>query len=116
MNDELREYADELGSIIGAIHRATAAIAVLSFMGYGVAAWLWFGGRPWLAVGVATVSYLFFRLYPALSIHWARWRASDDMRARSALAALERAWSGRSQRTVLMEVDAWLRARDSEPD
>lgn len=116
MNDELKQYATQLESIVGAIHRATAVIAVLSFAGYGVAGWLWFGGRIWLALGVATVSYLFFRLYPALSVHWARWRSADDLEARAALDALERAWQGRSQRAVLLEVDSWLREQPSERD
>jgi hypothetical protein len=116
MNDELKGYTDELEGIVASVHRATAVIAVASFVGYGVAGWLLFTGRHWLALGVATVSYLFFRLYPALSVHWARWRVADDLRARAALEALERAWSGRSPRTVLLEVDAWLRERDSELD
>lgn len=116
MNDELKAYASELEGIVATIHRATATIAVLSFIGYGVSGWLWFAGRTWLALGLATVSYLFFRLYPVLSVHWARWRAVDDLRTRAALDALERAWSGRSPRTVLLEVDAWLRERDSELD
>ena len=116
MNEELKQYADELDGIVAAIHRATAAIAVASFAGYGVAGWLLFTGRLWLALGVATVSYLFFRLYPLLSVHWARWRCADEPRQRAALEALERAWSGRSQREVLLEVDAWLRGRHSKLD
>lgn len=113
MNDELKQYADELEGIVAAIHRATATIAVASFAGYGLAGWLLFSGGLWLALGVATVSYLFFRLYPALSVHWARWRCVDQPRQHAALEALERAWSGRSQREVLLEVDAWLRERAS---
>ncbi|APZ43636.1 hypothetical protein [Acidihalobacter ferrooxydans] len=116
MNDELKAHREPLGDIVAAIHRATATVAVLSFVGYGVAAWLWFSGQPWLALGVATVSYLFFRLYPVLSVHWARWRSADDLRARAALEALERAWQGRSRRAVLLEVDAWLRKEGSKHD
>ncbi|MEJ2631697.1 MAG: hypothetical protein P8011_09360 [Acidihalobacter sp.] len=116
MNDELKQYAEELERIVAAIHRATASIAVVSFAGYGTAVWLLFSGRLWLALGVATVSYLFFRLYPPLSLHWARWRSAEEPRQRVALEALERAWNGRSQREVLLEVDAWLRGRDSKLD
>lgn len=116
MNEELKDYPVELDAILAAIHRATAVIAVTSFLGYGLAGWLLFSGRLWLALGLATASYLFFRLYPMLSVHWARWRAADAPRQRAALEALERAWSGHSPRAVLLEVDAWLRARDSKPD
>lgn len=115
MTEELQAFRPQLAQIVAAIHQATALIAVLSFAGYGLAVWLWFSARPWLGLGIATVSYLFFRLYPLLSIQWARWRLADDEMARRAFAALERAWENRSRRTVLMEVDAWLR-KTSEND
>lgn len=116
MDDELKRYGKELEGIVAAIHRATAAIAVTSFAGYALAGWLLWRGQLWLALGVATVSYLFFRLYPALSVHWARWRAAGDPQAGAALDALERAWQGRSPRSVLLEVDAWLSERASKLD
>lgn len=116
MDDELKSHGAELESIVAAIHRATAAIAVISFAGYAVAGWLLWKRYFWSALGVATVSYLFFRLYPSLSVLWARWRSAGDPKADAALDALERAWHGRSPRSVLLEVDAWLRERVSKLD
>lgn len=114
MDEDLTKHVDELPAIVAAIHQATAVIAVLSFAGYGAAAWLVFRGLIWPALGMATFSYLFFRLYPSLSVLWARWRFSDDAAAAAALGALEHAWAGRSPRSVLVEVDAWLRERGSQ--
>ncbi len=114
MNEELKQYAPELEAIISAIHRATAVIGILSLLGFVLGGWLWYLHQHGWALGVVVVSYLFFRLYPLLSLQWARWRASDDVHETEALTLLERHLRGQNKRRVLLGIDAWLRDHRSE--
>ena len=61
-------HRDQLGELLVVLHKTTTWLAFLSFCGYGLAAWYLYRGHIPLALGIATASYLFFRLFRPLSL------------------------------------------------
>ncbi len=71
----LADLHDALRDLVDRIHRVSGWIAVATFAGYGLAAWLWWQGRPWIAAALATIAFLLFRRFRSFALglvrHWA---------------------------------------------
>ncbi|SEP58536.1 hypothetical protein SAMN05421693_101148 [Ectothiorhodospira magna] len=65
-------HREDFAAFVATIHRFASLLFIISFIGYGAAAWIWFQGATWTALIVATLAYLFFRQFRRLSLNLAR--------------------------------------------
>lgn len=93
-----------LGDLLQRTHRIALILFVLTFIGYGLAVLLWFSGNSWIALLVATLSFLFFRQFRHLSLGLSRMPLRGNAAAFPLLQALDQ---GLEQHSVT-EVMEWL--------
>ncbi|RMG55301.1 MAG: hypothetical protein D6717_08210 [Gammaproteobacteria bacterium] len=79
--EAFERYRDQLGELLVILHKTTTWLAFFSFCGYAVAAFYLYRGNIPLALGIATASYLFFRLFRPVSLAILRRMAAlrDDL-------------------------------------
>lgn len=76
--EDFLTHRENLKQFIDTIHKVTLLIGLVSFIGYGLAAWIWFQGNNVVALIVVTISYLLFRAFRFISFNFARQKYSTD--------------------------------------
>jgi len=109
------EHRTVLEMLIARTHRIAFWIFVGTFVGYGVAVWVWFSGHTWAALIIATLSYLFFRQFRMLSFHLARMPLRGKARTWPVLQQVEQALERGKAAAVMAELEAHLQALGQEP-
>lgn len=105
-------HRERLARLVAVVHHYAAAIFILSFCGYGLAAWAWFEGATVAALVIATLSYLFFRQFHTFSFGLARNKLRGEDGFDETIALIEAAMQGQKLRDVLSGIEARLRAPD----
>lgn len=105
-------HKEALAKLAVHVHKITTVIVLLSFVGYGAAGWLWFKGQTLEALVVATVSYLFFRLFRQVSLMVVRRIAVFNEELFPAMEWLDTQIRERGARQVMSELDQRLFPRD----
>ncbi len=100
------EHYDRLAVIVATIHKVSAWIAVLSFAGYGVAAWVWFKGYTFSGLMIAITAYLLFRLFRKISLSVTRAKLVSRPGYADTFALLDREMTQRKPQVVLAEIEA----------
>lgn len=102
--EEFFAHREQLEDFVRLTHQFTALVVVITFAAYALAGYLWWLGDTLVALLMATLGYLFFRSFRAISLRLARWRLADA----PVLALLEREFSaGRRAQAVLSEIEAY---------
>lgn len=104
------EHRSVFEEVIARTHRVAVGIFVATFIGYGVAVWVWFGGNSWAALIIATLSYLFFRQFRTLSFSLARMPLRGQAKSLSVLKAIDGALEKGRAAEVMAELEAHLQA------
>lgn len=104
------EHRGPFEELIARTHRIALGIFAATFVGYGVAIWVWFSGDTWAALIIATLGYLFFRQFRWLSFGLARMPLRGRAEALPVLRQIERALEQGRAREVMTELEAHLRA------
>lgn len=87
------------------IHRMAGAVVAVTFAGYGLALYLWLEDLPLIALLVATLAFLLFRVFRPLALQLARWRLARCSGCAEALAELEQYLDGRSSRELFARLE-----------
>jgi hypothetical protein len=112
--EEIDTHRERLEQVVATVHHYAALIFFLTFVGYGVAVYLWFQGQPWAGLIVATFSYLFFRQFRSLSIGLARMKLRDREGFAETWTLLDEAMKSERPQAVLLAVESRLRAPREE--
>jgi hypothetical protein len=112
------EHRAVFEEVIARTHRIAVGIFVATFVGYGIAIWVWFGGNTWAALIIATLSYLFFRQFRTLSFSLARMPLRGQAKSLPVLKQIDRALEKGRALEVMTELEAHLHAmgREQSPD
>lgn len=110
--DFIAEHRDAFERIVARSHKVAVVIFVITFLAYGVAAWMAFNEQPWVALILATLAYLFFRQFRAVSLGLARTGLRGEEGTAAPLKALDLALEEHGAHAVLAEVEGHLRAID----
>lgn len=108
--EQIDEHRERLEQVVATVHHFSSLIFVLTFIGYGAAATLWFQEQPWAGLIVATLSYLFFRQFRSLSVGLARMKLRDREGFSETWALLDVAMKTERPQAVLLAVESRLRA------
>lgn len=104
------EHRAVFEEVVARTHRIALGIFVATFVGYGVAIWVWFGGNTWAALIIATLSYLFFRQFRTLSFSLARMPLRGQARSLPVLKQIDSALEQGRATEVMAELEAHLQA------
>jgi hypothetical protein len=104
------EHRTVFEEVIARTHRIAVGIFVATFVGYGVAIWVWFSGNTWAALIIATLSYLFFRQFRTLSFSLARMPLRGQATSLPVLKQIDRALEKGRAPEVMAELEAHLQA------
>ena len=107
--DEFRQFRKQLLRFVAKTHQITAVIVVLSFAGYGAAAWVWWRGESIGALVIATLSYLLFRAFRAISVSLARVQLGDDESMAEVWPLIDREIEAHSPQVLLETVQQFER-------
>lgn len=110
------EHRAALTQLIARTYRIAFWLSLTTFAGYGVALWVWFAGNHWAALIIATLSYLFFRQFRALSFSLARMQLRGRAQTLPVLKQVERALEKGKAAEVIAELEAHLRAMGGAPE
>ncbi len=113
--DEFLQHRDGLKLLVDTTHKITAVIVLVSFVGYGLAAYIWFQGHVLGAAVVASLAYLMFRLFRPISLSFARLRLQDKPQYAEALALFEAELQDHKPQVVLSHIIALEAAEAAEP-
>jgi hypothetical protein len=105
-------HKEALAELAVHVHKITTVIVLLSFAGYGMAGWLWFKGQTLEALVVATVSYIFFRLFRRISLMVVRRIAVFNEDLHPAMEWLDAQIKDQGAKQVMSELDQRLFPRD----
>ena len=105
---QFTDHQDRFEVIVSEVHRVTASIVMLSFVGYGGAIYVWYQGHPWLALITATIAYGFFRAFRPLSLFAAKLRLRSRPRFDQTLVLLENELIDRNPHDVLSDIEKRL--------
>jgi hypothetical protein len=108
------EHRAVFEEVIARTHRIAVGIFVATFVGYGIAIWVWFGGNTWAALIIATLSYLFFRQFRTLSFSLARMPLRGQAKSLPVLKQIDRALEKGRALEVMTELEAHLHAMGHE--
>ncbi|WP_018934966.1 hypothetical protein [Thioalkalivibrio sp. ALJ24] len=112
--DFIGEHRDVFERIVARAHKVAVVIFVITFLAYGVAAWMAFNEQPWVALILATLAYLFFRQFRLVSLGLARTGLRGETGTAEPLKALDLALEKDGAHAVLSEVENHLRAIDGD--
>lgn len=110
----VQEHRDLLKALVTRTQRIALGLFVCTFLGYGLALWIWFAGHSWTALVLATLSYLFFRPFRTLSWGLARLPLRGDPATLPVLQVLDAALEHAKPAVVMAELEAHLQALDAE--
>lgn len=105
-------HKEALAKLAVHVHKITTVIVLLSFAGYGMAGWLWFKGQTMEALVVATLSYLFFRLFRQISLMVVRRIAVFNEELHPAMEWLDAQIKEQGAQQAMSELDRRLFPRD----
>ena len=88
------------------VHRMTTAIVILSAVGFGVAAYVWYQGQTRFAVITAIFAYGLFRAFKPLSLIAAKLRLKSRPGFAQTLLILENELIDRKPHDVLREIES----------
>jgi len=108
--EQIDAHRERLEQVVATVHHFSAAIFILTFIGYGVAVYLWFQDQTWPGLIVATLSYLFFRQFRSLSMGLARMKLRDREGFSETWDMLDEAMQSERAQAVLLAVESRLRA------
>lgn len=108
--EQIDQHRERLQQVVATVHHFSALIFILTFIGYGVAVYLWFQDQPWAGLIVATFSYLFFRQFRTLSVGLARMRLRDREDFSETWALLDEAMKSERPQAVMLALETRLRA------
>ena len=111
----LADLHDRVRDLVDRIHRVSGWIALGTFCAYGLAAWIGFQGRPWMAVTLATVAFLIFRRFRMLSLGLVRHWAGVQPEYREAMAFVDEAVERLGPSRALAEIAARLHQPPQRP-
>lgn len=106
--DEFAGHREHFQAFLAAVHRFAGMIFVFSFVGYGAAVWAWWTGAVWLALIVASLSYLFFRQFRRLSMILARRQFASRPECADMLAMLDCALASHKPAEVMARIESLL--------
>ena len=89
-----------------------AVLVLLSFAGYGLAFWIWYGGDNLSAIVVASAFYLLFRFHRRLLFKLAERKFGADEAFEAPLRLLERLRIARGEHGALTELAALIAEAD----
>jgi hypothetical protein len=113
--EEIDTHRERLEKVVATVHHYSALIFILTFIGYGVAVYLWFQDQPWAGLIVATFSYLFFRQFRSLSLGLSRMKLRHRPGFDETWTMLDKAMESERPQAVLLALEARLRAvRDEQ--
>ena len=101
----LADHHDRLIAIISEVHRVTGLIVITSFVGYGLAVYIWYRGYIWWALITATLAYVLFRAFRPLSLFAARRQLGSQDGFAATFAVLDSQMAHRPSREVLSEIE-----------
>ena len=104
--DEFQQHRERLVTFMELTHRITAVIVLLTFLGYGLAAYIWLQGEALAGLVIATLSYLVFRMFRSISLGLAQRRLQDREEFADTLSLLERELEQRKPQEVFAEIEA----------
>ncbi len=104
--DEFQQHREYLVRFMELTHRITAVIVLFTFLGYGLAAYIWLQGEALAGLVIATLSYLVFRMFRSISLGLAQWRLQDRAEFADTLSLLERELEARKPQEVFAEIEA----------
>ena len=108
--EQIDEHRERLQQVVATVHHFSALIFILTFVGYGVAVYLWFQDQPWAGLIVATFSYLFFRQFKSLSVGLARMKLRDRPGFTETWSMLDEAMTTERPQAVILALETRLRA------
>lgn len=110
------DHHDRLVTIVGEVHRASGSIVSISFIGYGLATYVWWRDHIILAMLIATLAYALFRAFRPLSLYLARKKLAARAGFAETFAVLDAEFAARGARDVFAEVEALIEATHSSGD
>ncbi|ACL72279.1 hypothetical protein [Thioalkalivibrio sulfidiphilus] len=107
---QIDEHRERLEQVVATVHHFSAAIFILTFIGYGLAVYLWFQDQTWAGLIVATFSYLFFRQFRSLSLGLARMKLREREGFAQTWQLLDEALKSERPQAVMLSLETRLRA------
>ena len=98
------DHYDRVIAVLSVIQHTGAAIILMSFAGYGLAAYLLYTGHVWLALILATFAFGVFRSYAALSLLSAKWLLKSKDGYAATFKILDYEFATRKPEEVLREI------------
>ena len=94
-----------LVDLLNRTHRVASVLFALTFAGYAAAVLVWFQGNSWVALLIATLSFLFFRQFRMLSLGIARMPLRGHIAALPLLQAIDAGLEKVSARELVAELE-----------
>jgi hypothetical protein len=113
---ELRQHESELRQIATALHRTTSIIVLITFSGYGLAAWLFFSNYRLEGLIAATAFYIFFRFFRHTSLIVVRRGVGKRPELQAAMDWLDVQIKRDGASKVMTELDQRLFAEEKEKE
>lgn len=113
--EEFVAHQEDFAAFVATIHRFATLLFIVSFIGYGAAAWVWFQGATWTALIVATLSYLFFRQFRRLSLNMARIQYTMQPRYHPMLLLVDRMLEDHKPAVVVGQLESLLKKQEETP-
>ena len=98
------DHYDRVTAVLSVIQNTGAAIILMSFTGYGLAAYLLYTGHVWIALILATLAFGLFRSYAALSLLSAKWLLKSKNGYAETFKILDCEFATRKPEEVLREI------------
>lgn len=98
------DHYDRITAALSVIQNTGAAIILMSFAGYGMAAYLLYTGHVWIALILATLAFALFRSYASLSLLSAKWLLKSKDGYAATFNILDREFAARKPEEVLREI------------
>ena len=113
---ELQQHEAELRQIATALHRVTSIIVLITFAGYGLAAWLFFSNYRLEGLIAATAFYIFFRFFRHTSLLVVRRGVAKRPELVTAMQWLDEQIKRDGASRVMTELDQQLFAEQKEKE
>lgn len=104
-DEEFEKHRTELLEFVAMTHRFAGLVALVTFLGYGISAYILWKGAALGALVLATLSYLLFRSFRGIALWLARRRLGRRAPYVEALKLVERELSAHSPKQVLADIE-----------
>ena len=98
------DHYDRVTTVLSVIKNTGAAIILMSFAGYGMAAYLLYRGHVWIALILATLAFGLFRSYAAFALFSAKWLLKSKDGYAATFNILDSEFATRKPEEVLREI------------